>query len=683
MGGTPPAAVVLASCAKLTLPNHVLLDQQTCNVCGARPGDTVCIEPLEQPPCFSSLVSASTDKMPENLLPEQVSSFVGAAICGRLLTAPSAAVLVSVYGRPHTFTITNLHSTPPDTQAFIVMPDAEIRIGAMTADRQSAKPAARKCGIGDVASLDHELQVMEEAVELPLLHPEIYKRYGIKPSKGVVLYGPPGTGKSLLARVVAAHCNAALFEVSGSEAISKYVGESEAKLRSVFDAAAAAAPSVVLIDDIDALCPKRDTSTSEVEKRIVSTLLTLMDGVAAVPRVTVIATTNRLDSVDGALRRAGRFDREVELSVPNKEGRLGILKLLLGRMPHGLTEEQIAEVAALTHGFVGADLAALCKEAALCHLRRLAGGNYTAAALSAALHDRRLCVAMEDLRTALSLVRPSAMREVAVDVPHVTWADVGGLEDVKQRLLESVQWPLKHPEAFARMGIKPPCGILLYGPPGCSKTLVAQALATESGLNFIAVKGPQLVQKYVGESERAMSFAFRKARLNAPSVLFFDELDGMFGHARGEAGVSDRLMSQMLVEMDGVQPLTANVIVIAATNRPDLVDPALLRPGRFDRLLYLGPPAQGAREAILRVHLARTPVSADVDLAKVAARLEGYSGAEIAGLCRAAALLALREDVHAETVARAHFDACLEKLPSASITTDVVQFYKSFGATAT
>ncbi|KAJ2757651.1 AAA+-type ATPase, partial [Coemansia nantahalensis] len=448
--------------------------------------------------------------------------------------------------------------------------------------------------------------------------------------------------------------------------VGKYYGESEARLRAIFDEARQQSPSIVFIDELDALCPRR--GDGEAGARVVATLLTLLDGAGqrAGDRVVVLGATNRPDAIDPALRRPGRLDREIEIPIPTRAGRHSILAKKLAATPHTLTDDQIDALAAATHGFVGADLAALLREAAVAAIRR---------------HGRAdgLAVTPADTAAALKTVRPSTMREVALEIPTVRWSDIGGQHATKLLLRESVEWPLRHPEAFERMGIRPPKGVLLYGPPGCSKTLTAKALATEAGLNFIAVRGPELLSKWVGESEKAVREVFRKARAAAPAIVFFDEIDSL-APARGSSGdgtsVADRVLSQLLTELDGIEPLVS-VTVVAATNRPDVIDPALLRPDRIDRLIYVGPPDEPARAEILRLQLARMAVAADVDAAALARRTDGHSGAEVVALCQEAAMEALADHPDAQHVEMRHFDRCLARFRP-RITAEMLQFYAAF-----
>ncbi|NXV67966.1 SPAT5 protein, partial [Molothrus ater] len=482
-----------------------------------------------------------------------------------------------------------------------------------------------------IGGLGSQLRTIRETVELPLKQPELFKSYGIPPPRGVLLYGPPGTGKTMIAKAVANEVGAHVTVINGPEIISKFYGESESRLRQIFAEASLCRPSIIFIDELDALCPKREGAQNEVEKRVVASLLTLMDGIGSEGsegQLLVLGATNRPHALDAALRRPGRFDKEIEIGIPNAQDRLDILQKLLKKVPHSLTAEQLAHLADSAHGYVGADLAALCKEAGLRALRRALGmrpGLWDAAVAGSVM------IAFNDFLQGMKDVRPSAMREVAIDVPKVSWSDIGGLEDVKLKLKQAVEWPLKHPESFIRMGIQPPKGVLLYGPPGCSKTMIAKALAHESGLNFLAVKGPELMNKYVGESERAVREIFRKARAVSPSILFFDEIDALAverGNSSGAGNVADRVLAQLLTEMDGIEQLK-DVTILAATNRPDMIDKALLRPGRIDRIIHVPLPDAATRREIFRLRFQSMPVSNDICLAELVERTQKYSGAEV------------------------------------------------------
>lgn len=496
----------------------------------------------------------------------------------------------------------------------------------------------------DIGGLQRELGLVREMIELPLKHPELFNKLGIDPPKGVLLFGPPGTGKTLIARAVASETDANFISVSGPEIVSKYYGESEQKLREIFEEAQRNAPSIIFIDEVDSIAPKRDEVVGEMERRIVAQLLSLMDGLASRGKVVVIAATNRPNSIDEALRRGGRFDREIEVGIPDSSGRLQVLYVHTRGMPleKGLN---LKEIAAVTHGFVGADLSSLCKEAAMHALRRLLPELKIDDVEDEIPPEfmEKLEVSRKDFDEALKNIEPSAMREVFVEVPHVSWEDIGGLEGAKQELIEAVEWPLKYPDLFDVLSTKPPRGIMLFGPPGTGKTMLAKAVATESEANFISIKGPELFSRYVGESERAVRETFRKAKQAAPTIIFFDEIDSMASE-RGssvDAHSTERVVSQILTEIDGVEELK-DVVIVAATNRPDIVDPALLRPGRFDRLIYVRPPDKQSREKIFNIHLTGKPLEDDVNISELADITEGYVGADIESISREAAMLALR-----------------------------------------
>jgi transitional endoplasmic reticulum ATPase len=514
----------------------------------------------------------------------------------------------------------------------------------------------------DIGGLHEELQRIREMIELPLKHPELFRHLGIEPPKGVILYGPPGTGKTLIAKAIANETGAHFISINGPEIMSKFYGESEARLREVFQEAEQNAPSIVFIDELDAIAPKRGEVTGEVERRVVSQLLTLMDGLKSRGQVVVIGATNRIEAIDPALRRPGRFDREIRIGVPDRNGRREILLIHTRRMP--LAEDvDLDELADITHGFVGADIAALVREAAMNALRRYLPEIDLEKEVIPAEVLEKIKVSREDFANSLKTIQPSALREVVLEVPNVKWTDIGGLEAVKQELMEAVEWPLKYPEVFKRLGIRPPRGILLYGPPGTGKTLLAKAVATESQANFISVKGPEVLSKWVGESEKAVREIFRKARETAPCIIFFDELDSI-APRRGfhtDAGVTDRIVNQLLTEMDGIQSLKG-VVVLGATNRPDILDPALLRPGRFDRVLYVPPPDKAARLAIFEIHTREMPLDEDVDLDILASVTEGYTGADIEAVVREAAMLAARENINAQKVSMRHFEKALLKI---------------------
>ncbi|MFB6122233.1 MAG: CDC48 family AAA ATPase [Haloferacaceae archaeon] len=496
----------------------------------------------------------------------------------------------------------------------------------------------------DIGGLDRELEQVREMIELPMRHPELFKRLGIEPPKGVLLHGPPGTGKTLIAKAVANEIDAHFHTISGPEIMSKYYGESEEQLRDVFEEAEEEAPSIVFIDEIDSIAPKRGEAGGDVERRVVAQLLSLMDGLEERGEVVVIGATNRVDAIDPALRRGGRFDREIEIGVPDQNGRKEILQVHTRNMP--LTEEiDLEEFAENTHGFVGADIESLTKEAAMNALRRIRPRiDLEADEIDAEVLES-LEVTEKDFKEAMKGIDPSALREVFVEVPDVTWDDVGGLEDTKERLRETIQWPLDYPEVFEAMDMDAAKGVLMYGPPGTGKTLLAKAVANESESNFISVKGPELLDKYVGESEKGVREIFSKARENAPTVVFFDEIDAIAterGSNTGDSGVTERVVSQLLTELDGLESLE-DVVVVATTNRPDLIDPALLRPGRLDRHVHVPVPDEAARRAIFEVHTQNKPLADGVDLDELARKTEGYVGADVEAVCREASMAASRE----------------------------------------
>ena len=495
----------------------------------------------------------------------------------------------------------------------------------------------------DIGGLKDEIQKVREMIELPLRHPEIFEKLGVEAPKGVLLYGPPGTGKTLLAKAVANESNAHFISISGPEIMSKFYGESEARLREIFKEAREKAPTIVFIDEIDSIAPKREEVTGEVERRVVSQLLSLMDGLEARGKVIVIAATNRPNAIDPALRRPGRFDREIEIKVPDKKGRFEILQIHTRHMP--LTQEvDLEKISAVTHGFVGADVEYLCKEAAMKTLRRMLPELKIEEDKLQPEFLNRLQVTMEDFENALKDVYPSAMREVYLETPDVHWSDIGGLDSIKKELQEAVEWPLKYPDLYTTIGYSMPKGVLLYGPSGTGKTLLAKSVATESEANFISVRGPELLSKWVGESERGVREVFRRARQASPCVIFFDEIDAL-APVRGLGGdsmVTERVVSQLLTELDGIQSLSG-VVVLAATNRMDMVDPALLRAGRFDKLLYIPAPDKDARKQILEIHIKHKPVAADLDIGRVAEMTDGFSGADLTSVVNTAVSLVLQE----------------------------------------
>jgi transitional endoplasmic reticulum ATPase len=593
-------------------------------------------------------------------------------------------VPINIMGRTVNLVVTN---TSPPAEAVIVTEGTEVLVGEQVKEPIRAIP---KISYEDIGGLRPVIQKVREMIELPLRHPELFERLGVEAPKGVLLHGPPGTGKTLLARAVASETNANFLSIGGPEIMSKYYGESEERLRDVFKQAQENAPSIIFIDEIDSIAPKREEVTGEVEKRVTSQLLSLMDGLQSRGKVVVIGATNRPNAIDPALRRPGRFDREIEIGVPDRDGRLEVLEIHTRGMP--LAEDvDLKKLADVTHGFVGADLESLAKEAAIRALRRILPEiNLEAQSIPGDILNK-IIVKMADFQDALKEVEPSAMREVLVEIPDVTWDQVGGLEDVKEELREAVEWPLKYPDLFAQLNATPPKGLLLYGPPGTGKTLLAKAVAHESESNFISVKGPELLNKFVGESEKAVREVFRKARQASPCIIFFDEVDSVAptrGSSGGDSHVTERVISQFLTEMDGLEELR-NVIIIAATNRPDIIDSALLRPGRFDRLLFVPPPDLEARKQIFKIHTRKTPLAEDVNLDELARKTDGYTGADIASLANTGVMLALREHISKAKdpedakkrakglkVAKRHFDEALQKIKPMS--SEELKMYERF-----
>jgi len=515
----------------------------------------------------------------------------------------------------------------------------------------------------DIGGLKEEVRKVREMIEIPLKRPELFERLGIAPPKGVLMHGPPGTGKTLLAKAVASESDAHFISINGPEIMSKYVGGSEENLREFFEEAEANAPSIIFIDELDAIAPKREETQGEVERRTVAQLLTLMDGLNSRGQVVVIGATNRPDSLDPALRRPGRFDREIEIGVPDRDERKEVLEIHTRNMP--LSDDvDLDKIADSTHGFVGADLESLCKEAAMRVVRRLIPEINQSDEEIPEETLKKIIVTNDDFKEALKEIQPSALREVLVQIPDVKWDDIGGLEDAKQELKEAVEWPLKYPDKFKKFHVDPPKGVLLYGPPGTGKTLLAKAVASESEANFIAIKGPELLSKWVGESEKGVREVFRKARQTAPTVIFFDEIDSIAntrGTDAGSSGVTQRVVNQLLTEIDGMEDLH-DVAIIAATNRPDIIDPGLMRPGRFDRHIKVDTPDEDSRLKIFKVHTKDMPLASDVNLEKLAKHSEGYVGADIEAVCREAAMLTLRNNIDADEVNMKAFNEAMEKV---------------------
>jgi transitional endoplasmic reticulum ATPase len=659
----------------------VHIDGRTRKTAGVNIDDRVDVEPADVSPADSVTVA-----LPEGLrIRGDLGSYLRDKLADRAVeagdTVPFSFGFGSLTRRSSRRVPVTIAETSPggtvivtnETDVQVAQEPAE-QVQPATAESGGDAPDTPSVTYEDVGGLNEELEQVREMIELPMRHPELFQALGIDPPKGVLLHGPPGTGKTLIAQAVANEIDANFQTISGPEIMSKYYGESEERLREVFEEAEENEPAIVFIDELDSIAPKREDVSGDVERRVVAQLLSLMDGLEQRGDITVIGTTNRIDAVDPALRRGGRFDREIEVGVPDTAGREEILQIHTRGMP--LADDiELARYAENTHGFVGADLESLTKEAAMTALRRtrpemdLEGDEIDAEVLEA------LEVTDEDMRSALRGIEPSALREVFVEVPDVTWEDVGGLEETKDRLRETVQWPLEHADAFAQVALESTKGVLLHGPPGTGKTLLAKAVANESQSNFISIKGPELFNKYVGESEKGVREVFSKARENAPTVIFFDEIDAIAterGSGGGDNNVGERVVSQLLTELDGLEELE-DVVVIAASNRPDLIDDALLRPGRIERHIEVESPDEDARREILDIHTRDRPLADDVDIEWLADETEDYVGADLASLCREAATAAVREHVRATAdgeespvdeieLTRAHFEQALDEV---------------------
>jgi transitional endoplasmic reticulum ATPase len=657
----------------------VRIDGQLRQETGAGIDDSVAVEKADVKPATSVTVA-----LPQNL---RVRGNVGPMIRSNL----SGQAVTEGQTVPVSFGLGPLSSmsgqkiplkvASTDPQGTVVVTDStEVEVTDQPAEQITGEPAggettAPDVSYEDIGGLDDELEQVREMIELPMRHPELFQQLGIEPPKGVLLHGPPGTGKTLMAKAVANEIDAYFTNISGPEIMSKYYGESEEQLREVFEEAEENAPAVVFIDEIDSIAPERGETSGDVERRVVAQLLSLMDGLDERGEVIVIGATNRVDALDPALRRGGRFDREIEVGVPDKGGRMEILQVHTRGMP--LSEAvDLEEYAENTHGFVGADIEQLAKEAAMGALRRIRPELDLEEDEIPAETLEKLEVTEDDFKQALRGVEPSALREVFVEVPDVTWESVGGLEGTKERLRETIQWPLEYPEVFEQMDMQAAKGVLLYGPPGTGKTLLAKAIANEAQSNFISIKGPELLNKYVGESEKGVREVFEKARSNAPTVVFFDEIDSIAGergrHA-GDSGVGERVVSQLLTELDGLEELE-DVVVIATTNRPDLIDAALVRPGRLDRHVHVPVPDEEARRKIFEVHTRGKPLAEGIDIDDLAARTDGYVGADIEAVCREASMAATREFINSvdpeevdDTVGNVrvtteHFEEALEEV---------------------
>ena len=613
----------------------IRIDGYTRNNLGVGIDDNVTIRKVSAPKLEQIVLSPTEDLNVvglEEYLPELLE--------GRVVTKGDS-IPINMMGHKIGFVVTTII---PSDDAGIITTDTDFAIGSVP---KSGTKSIPRVNYEDIGGLRHEIQKVREMIELPMRHPEIFDRIGIEAPRGVLLFGPPGTGKTLLAKAVANETNANFYSIGGPEIMSRFYGESEERLRETFKQAQENAPSIIFIDEIDSIAPKREEVSGDVEKRVVSQLLTMMDGLESRGKVVVIGATNRPDALDPALRRPGRFDREIEIGIPDQKGRQEILEIHTRGMP--LTEEvKLSSIAKVTHGFVGADLEAVCREAAMKSLRNILPEINLEESKIPVETLNKIKIKPQDFETALKEIQPSALREVYVQSPNVKWTEIGGLESIKEELREAIEWPLKHSDLFTEADIVPPKGLLLHGPPGTGKTMIAKAVATNSDANFISIKGPELLSKWVGESEKGIREIFRKARQASPCVVFFDELDSVAprrsSSGSGDSHVGDRLVSQLLTEMDGLQDLKG-VVVIGATNRPDIIDEALVRPGRFDRILEIPLPDNDSIKEILKIHMVRKPIDKSVELDKLVELCKGLSGADIAALVNAAALSAIKEHI--------------------------------------
>jgi transitional endoplasmic reticulum ATPase len=640
---------------------------------GVSIGDKVVIKKAEMQPAVSVTISPLISETHRIRFGPGIENFVKRGLLKRPLTKGDTIIVpgIALMGGSLPFVVAGtkpkgIIEITEDTDMMVkeeAAKEGEIEVSAITYE--------------DVGGLKEELQRVRETIELPLKHPELFDRLGIDPPKGVLLYGPPGTGKTLIAKAVANEAGANFYSIQGPEIMSKYYGESEERLRQKFEEAEKNPPSVIFIDELDSIAPKREEVSGEVERRVVAQLLTLMDGIKTRGNLIVIAATNREDAVDPALRRPGRFDREIEIGVPDRNGRKEVLQIHTRGMPVG-KDFDLDHLSDITHGFVGADLAALAREAAMKSLRRYLPEIDLEKPIPTEILEK-MEVTGDDFKEAFKEIEPSSLREVLIEIPKVTWDDVGGLANIKRSLKEIVELPLKNPEAFKRMGINVPRGILLYGPPGTGKTLLAKAVANESQANYISIKGPEILSKWVGESEKAVREIFKKAKQASPSIVFLDEIDAI-APRRGmgsDSNVTERLVNQLLTSIDGLESMEG-VVVLAATNRPDIVDSALMRAGRFDRLLLITAPDLAARLQILKIHTKEMPLDDSVNLDDLAERTDGFVGADLESLCREAGIAALRENMDASIVTMAHFETALSKARP-SVDENTIKFYEAMG----
>ncbi|AGO60899.1 MULTISPECIES: CDC48 family AAA ATPase [Ferroplasma] len=660
----------------------VRIDSVMRNNCGASIGDKVKVKKVEVEEAKKVVLAPIIRKDQKLRFGEGIDDFVQKALIRRPLIEQDSISVPGLTLAGHTGLLFKVIKTIPSKIPVEVSEETRVEIREDPASEVLEE--VTKVSYEDIGGLSDQLGKIREIIELPLKHPELFERLGITPPKGVLLNGPPGTGKTLIAKAVANESGANFFAINGPEIMSKYYGQSEQKLREIFQKADESEPSIIFIDEIDSIAPKREDVQGEVERRVVAQLLTLMDGLKDRGHVIVIGATNRLDAVDPALRRPGRFDREIVIGVPDKKGRMEILTIHTRGMPLGMDDEKESEffsrIADITYGFVGADLAALTRESAMNALRRYLPEIDLDKPIPTEVLEKMI-VTEDDFMEALKTIEPSSLREVTVEVPNIKWNDIGGLEALKSELREAVELPLLNPDVFSRLGIRAPKGFLLYGPPGTGKTLLAKAVANESNANFISVKGPEVLSKWVGDSEKAVREIFKKAKQVSPAIIFMDEIDSI-APRRGtsmDSGVTERIVNQLLTSMDGIEVLKG-VVVIAATNRPDIIDPALLRAGRFDKIIYIPPPEEEGRLKILEVHTRKMPLAKDVDLKDIARKTDGYVGADLENLCREAGMMAYRNNPEATEVNQDAFIKAMKTIRP-SIDKNVTKFYSDLAAT--